>query len=371
MADSPPMCTPDSRQSDPPESRVLRLIDASLNRAAEGARVVEDYTRFVLDDRLLTECVKRLRHGIADAGRGFPWENRLAARDTAQDVGADVTLPSEVTRQTSLDVAIASLERIQQALRSLEEHTKTYSAEAASRFERLRYDTYCVAKSVAAGHRGRAELKSSSLYVLIEGGSDENEFGRRAEALCEAGVDVLQIRDKQLTDRELLSRARRLVAVTQKTPTLAIVNDRADIARLAHADGVHVGQDELSVGEARTILGADALIGVSTHSAEQLSVAIADGANYVGLGPTFPSTTKSFEDFPGLAYLRHAADSTSLPAFAIGGITEENLDDVLATGICRIAVASAVAEADDPEAVVRRLRKRIDATGAPHQTATL
>ncbi|MEO1496752.1 MAG: thiamine phosphate synthase [Planctomycetota bacterium] len=364
MADVPETPNPSARnepQPAPIDGRVLRLIDASLNRATEGARVVEDYTRFVLDDRLLTEAAKRLRHGLAEASAVFGYEDRLAARDTQGDVGTTFTLASEATRATLGDVCVASLERLQQALRSLEEYSKAVSPGTAGRFESLRYSAYSLAKSIAAGRRGLARLGRARLYVLVEGGESEEDFVGRIRELCVAGVDVLQLRDKRLGDRELLGRARRLVEATADTETLAIINDRPDIARLSGADGVHVGQDELSVSDARAIAGPQTLIGVSTHSPAQLKQAVADGANYVGLGPTFPSTTKRFDSFPGTEYLRHAAGATSLPAFAIGGVTPENLDEVLGAGIRRIAVASAVTEADDPAAAAKRLLERLEA----------
>jgi thiamine-phosphate pyrophosphorylase len=133
------------------------------------------------------------------------------------------------------------------------------------------------------------------------------------------------------------------------------MNDRPDLAAVCHADGVHLGQEDLSVKDARTIVGADALIGVSTHTIEQARQAVLDGANYIGVGPTFPSGTKHFENFPGLEFLRAVAAEIRLPAFAIGGITPANLPQVLSTGITRIAVSGTIISAPDPAAVVNNL----------------
>ncbi len=116
---------------------------------------------------------------------------------------------------------------------------------------------------------------------------------------------------------------------------------------------------DLSVKDARTIIGADALIGVSTHSIEQARQAVLDGANYIGVGPTFPSGTKQFEKFPGLDFLRAVAAEIRLPAFAIGGITPENLPEVLATGVARVAVSGAILDASDPATVVKNLIKTL------------
>ena len=166
---------------------------------------------------------------------------------------------------------------------------------------------------------------------------------------------MIQLRDKHLGDRELLARARLLRATTRETGTLCVINDRPDLAALAAADGVHVGQLDASVKDARRILGPEALVGVSTHSIEQARQAVLDGANYIGVGPTFPSCTKAFEQFPGVELLRAVAAEIRLPAFAIGGICRENLAEVLAAGFTRVAVGAAVTSADDPARAVREL----------------
>jgi thiamine-phosphate pyrophosphorylase len=133
---------------------------------------------------------------------------------------------------------------------------------------------------------------------------------------------------------------------------------------LSSADGVHLGQNELSVKDARNIVGPGRLIGVSTHTLEQARQAVLDGANYIGVGPTFPSPTKSFDHFPGLELLRAVAAEVSLPAFAIGGISEENVEQVMAAGFRRIAVRSAVTDADRPAAAVSRLLSKLRTPGA-------
>ena len=153
---------------------------------------------------------------------------------------------------------------------------------------------------------------------------------------------MIQLRDKHLDDRELVDRGRLLRKLTRGTNTLAIVNDRADIAAAVQADGVHLGQEDLSVKDARAIVGTRMLVGVSTHNIEQARAAVLDGANYLGAGPTFPSRTKAFDAFAGLEFLREMAAEIRLPTFAIGGIDAENLPEVLAAGIERVAVSGAV-----------------------------
>jgi thiamine-phosphate pyrophosphorylase len=135
------------------------------------------------------------------------------------------------------------------------------------------------------------------------------------------------------------------------------MNDRPDLAVLTDADGVHVGQEELSVRDARRIVGPGRLVGVSTHTIEQARQAVLDGADYIGVGPVFPSQTKQFGSFAGLQFVREAAGEITLPAFAIGGITTENVAEVLAAGATRIAVSAAICAAEDPGEAARELRR--------------
>src|SRR5262249_29175644 len=140
----------------------------------------------------------------------------------------------------------------------------------------------------------------------------------------------------------LIARAMQLRRITRGTKTLCIINDRADIAAIVGADGVHIGQEDLSVKDSRTVVGPRMLIGVSTHNIEQARAAVLDGANYLGAGPTFASRTKSFDAFAGPGYLREIAGEIRLPTFAIGGIASVNVDQVVASGLERIAVSSTV-----------------------------
>src|SRR5262249_28597977 len=157
------------------------------------------------------------------------------------------------------------------------------------RCEQLRYRAYTLEQSFLFGRMGREQLANARLYLLISA-RDNLEYVIR-EAIS-GGVDIIQLREESLADRELLALARNVRRWTSDTKSLFIVNDRPDIARLSEADGVHLGQDDLHVALARRIVGPEAIIGVSTHNIDQLRQAVVDGASYVGMGPTFPSTTK-------------------------------------------------------------------------------
>jgi thiamine-phosphate pyrophosphorylase len=340
----------------PPHEQVaaLRVLDAAANRAEEGLRVVEDYLRFVLDDRHLTEVSKNIRHELAAALQVFPAAQRHAARDTRSDVGTTVSLPGEQSRADLAAVAQASFKRLEQSLRSLEEFSKTFDPETATQLEQLRYRAYTLQRAAGITTDAVRRLADARLYVLVDGRESSRNFQQLVESLVAAGVGAIQLRDKRLCDRELVERARQLRRATAGTPTLFIMNDRPDLAVLAGSDGVHVGQDELTLKDARRIIGPRGLVGVSTHSLAQARAAVLDGASYIGVGPTFPSATKEFAGFTGTQLLRSVQAEIRLPAFAIGGITLENLSDVLGTGFGRIAVSSAITGASDPAAAARQ-----------------
>lgn len=338
------------------EHDAARVVDANLNRGREALRVLEDYARFALEDRFLTEQFKNLRHELAAAAGRVPPGLLLAARETQHDIGTGVTAAGEYDRQSARQVAEVNLKRLQESLRSLEEYGKVLGADLGRAFEGLRYRVYTLERAVVTGGRARERLAEARVYVLLSGSECVASLDWTIERAAAGGATVFQLREKNLPDRELLQRARDVRLWTRKAGAVFIVNDRPDIARLAEADGVHLGQDDLPVKEARRVLGPDALIGVSTHSVEQVHLAVLGGADYLGVGPTFPSRTKAFEVFPGLDFVRGAAATTNLPAFVLGGVGPENVGQVAAAGGRRVAVGAAVCRANDPEPVARVLR---------------
>ena len=343
---------------------VLRLIDANLNRAREGLRVLEDYVRFVRNDAGLGERLKSLRHRLAIATQTVA-ERAIADRDTPGDVGttfrADATLP----RERLADVVIAAGKRTGEALRSIEEYLKTIDATAAREVEATRYAFYDVEQSIARSFRPANErLARVRLYVIV---TDAFCAGRPwldvARAALDGGADAIQLREKTMEGGELLKRAKQLVALCRQHDAISIVNDRVDIALLSDADGVHVGQGDLAARDARRLLGPDKLVGVSTHAVAHARQAVADGADYIGVGPIFPSPTKPRDFVSGLAYAREVASEIRIPVVAIAGITLENVRQVMETGIGAIAVTGAVCGAPDVKAAAAAFKHAL--AGSP------
>jgi thiamine-phosphate pyrophosphorylase len=337
-----------------------RMLDASANRAREGLRVVEDYARFVLDDPALTKRLKGVRHRLAEALRGFDPSQLIDSRDTPGDVGTRIMTNSEAVRENPHAVLSANFKRTGEALRSLEEYSKLIDVWLAGRFEVLRYDVYTLEKLTLTAVAAHRTLGDARLYVLVGGLPTLGDLSWVVGEALAGGAQVIQLREKGLPDRDLLQRAREVRILTAQARACFVLNDRPDLARLSGADGVHLGQDDLTARDARRIVGPRALLGISTHDRPQLDKAIVDGAGYIGVGPVFPSDTKDFSDLAGLAFVRLAAETTTLPWFALGGITEENVEQVLEAGATRVAVSSAVVKAERPREAAKALRARLD-----------
>jgi thiamine-phosphate pyrophosphorylase len=336
-----------------------RIMDASANRAREAVRVLEDFVRFSRNDAFLSRQLKQFRHNLADLMECVSAPTLLAARDTLGDVGTEITTVREQTRLHMADVVLANVKRLQEALRSLEEYGKLFDPRMSERVEGLRYQAYTLERSLVLGGIARERLAQAKLYVLVSGASCRAALDWTIAEAAAGGADMVQLREKTLPDGELLARARRVRRWTRKAGLLFIVNDRPDIARLAEADGVHLGQDDMPIREARRILGPDALIGVSTHSLDQVRRAVLEGATYIGVGPTFLSSTKDFEELAGLEFVTAATAETSLPAFVLGGVTLSNVGQVVAAGGGRLAVSAAVGQAEDPRAAAAALREAL------------
>jgi thiamine-phosphate pyrophosphorylase len=343
----------------------FRILDACANRAREGLRVVEDYCRFVLDDAFLCGELKQLRHDLTAALASLPAEQLHEARETQRDVGASLSTDAEQTRSSLADAAAANWKRLQEALRSLEEFGKTVGPDLGRAMEQLRYRSYTLERAAALGAAARERLADVRLCMLLTGLQCVRSLQETIHEAMAGGVGMIQLREKDLSDRELLERAREVRGWTREAGVLFIVNDRPDVARLAEADGVHLGQDDLPVKEARRILGPDALIGVSTHTIEQVRQAVLDGASYLGVGPTFPSRTKKFSKFPGLDFVRAVAAETTLPVFVIGGVSLETVGAAAAAGARRAAVSQVLCQAEDPRAVAEALVRALSDVGAP------
>jgi thiamine-phosphate pyrophosphorylase len=198
-------------------------------------------------------------------------------------------------------------------------------------------------------------LDDAHLYFVVEASASDALL----DAALSGGCDLLQLRDHDASDDELLEAAERFREACDRHGVLFVVNDRPELALQAGADGVHVGQDDLPVDAVRRLVGPDVFIGLSTHAPEQFVAGLASDADYLSVGPIWETPTKEGRPAAGLDYVRYAVANATKPWFAIGGIDAGNIGEVVAAGATRAVVVRAIRDADDPHAAASALKSRL------------
>ena len=340
-----------------------RIIDANFNRAREAARVIEEYCRFALDCESLTARAKQLRHELCTAMAGLDGAALIAARDTPGDVGVGMAVPGQLQRGDLRDCLTAGCKRLPEALRAITEAVQSDHPTIAATVERLRYDAYTLEKDIVTFAEPAGRFARVRLYVLIS--SDlPAEVLWLTQSCVAGGADCLQLRTKHSSDEQRLALAQKFAAVCAEGGVVSIINDRADIAVLSGADGVHLGRGDIGIEAARRLQSRPLIIGATTHNLEELRAVSGRQPTYVSLGPVWPTTTKPDLDSTGLDHLRRGLEAlkgTGIAHVAIGGITQDNVDQVLGAGARAVAVCAAVTKARDPEAACRSMKQRIEA----------
>jgi thiamine-phosphate pyrophosphorylase len=331
------------------KSEVYRIIDANLNRLREGLRTVEEQARFLRDDTRLTERSKDVRHQIKILIEQYLEQDLLILnRDSVEDVGQKLDPQTEMKRTGVGDILITNLKRTQEAARVLEEYSKLIEPNLSSGFKNIRFDLYNLEQAYF-----KAASLGFTLYLLADGPEP-------VEDAIQGGVDLVQFRDKASPDSVRLEKIKKLLQITKDAGVPLIINDRPDLCVLTNAAGVHLGQDDMPVSEARRIVGPGRIIGYSTHSLDQAIKADEDGADYIAIGPVFPTDSKGIPiDDIGLDVLKEVVATVKAPVVAIGGINADNLDQVLATGVKRIAVIGGILGSGNVGENARTLKERL------------
>ena len=325
----------------PTDSPTLhRILDANLDRAREGIRVIEEWCRFGLNSAEMAATCKHLRQALAQWHRP-EYRN---ARNTPDDPGTDLTHVQEQQRADVETVLQVNLARVQEALRVLEEYSKIEEPSLGAACKQMRYQVYTLESQLLRSQRLQ-RLLAAPLYLVT---SPCDSLLTVVEAALKGGLKLVQYRDKDIGDRGRLQTAHSLRQLCHQYGALFLVNDRIDIALAVNADGVHLGQHDLPMDCARQLLGPHRLVGRSTTNATEMAGAIAEGADYIGVGPVYATPTKAGKAPAGLDYVRYAVQNAPMPWYAIGGIDATNLAEVIDVGAKRVAAVRAIMQADDP-----------------------
>lgn len=336
-----------------------RLLDANINRSAEGLRVLEDIARFSLDNQKISAAIRSLRHRVRDLFKGRE-HSLLSARDSVADVGQITSQQATGSdeRDGLRDTVLSNFKRVQEASRSIEEILKTKGEYSAGKIvEELRFSVYELETELMSFFS--RQLPSGIYGILGEKFSLGRSNVEVARQMVEAGVSVLQYREKlkYKSSKAIYEECLAIREITREAGIPFIVNDYADIALMVEADGIHQGQDDIPIKALRKI-APDMILGCSTHSPEQAQQAIADGADYIGVGPIFTTQTKEDVcDAVGLEYLEYVAKHHDIPFVAIGGIKRHNLPQVLERGARTVCLVTEIIGARDINKRIREIQK--------------
>lgn len=340
---------------------IYRIIDANINRASEALRVLEDWSRLAKNSIVIPEKLKNIRHNINNSFSSFT--NLILSRESENDIGR--TIENNSKRTSIRDIITANSKRAEEAMRVLAEYGQVLDVNI-KQIEQNRYEIYTIEKELIKNEK-LIRLQNAKLYLIAsrrdvpaERLYNDNKFLSIIEKSIAGGVDIIQLREKNGSEKEIISLAKEIKKLTDKTDVLFIVNDRVDIALACEADGVHLGQDDLPMTEARKITPEGFIIGLSTHSEEQGKNGLTSGADYLGVGPVFPTPTKPDYKAAGLEYVTWSCKNLNIiPWFAIGGIDITNIDKVIQSGASKIAVVRAIMEADNPKEIAQNLKGKL------------
>ena len=272
----------------PMNANIVRLIDASANRAREGLRVVEDYVRFVLDDAMATQQLKQFRHTFTRLMGEIPLSERLSARETRQDVGTGITLDSERRRDDALSVLAANFTRIQESLRSLEEYSKVVCPAISGGLEQLRYDSYTIQKIVQTLFVNKERFPQRPKAAIFDVNDLFVKGEIQAKVCSKIAADFVCLTAKNVSDAQFVAAIQKLLPTIRESNKFLFVVDRCDVAVLSKADGVVLRPEAVSVRQARELLPSCCAVGVRVEDKSDVQKAFLDSADWILTSKRFP-----------------------------------------------------------------------------------
>jgi len=339
--------------------QTLRIIDANVNRIGEGLRILEDIARLLLNDAALSQQLKTMRHELVTSD--WPsYQQLLQARNSEGDIGIHIKAPEQEKPRELTTIVAANAKRVQESLRTIEELAKLPDIAPklnSEKFQQARFNLYTIEQRLVSKLLRQDKVKHlPGLYAIIDTqalkGRSHIEVAKQA---IQGGSKTIQLRDKLGNKKELLPIAQQLKNLCAEQDVLFIINDYLDLALATDADGLHLGQHDLPTKVARQLLPIDKILGCSTHSVDEATTAESEGADYIAVGSIYPTPSKETAVVIGLDRLRQIRQAVTLPIVAIGGITRDNVTEVIAAGANAVAVISAILQAESPREAARQI----------------
>jgi len=324
--------------------RLYQIIDANLDRAREGLRVLEDWARFGLGEN---DCVAKIKNFRQILGKNH-LEIYKKSRNYIEDQCKGLTHQEQIKRRNPEQIISSNAGRVQEALRVIEEFSRLHNYGLSKIASEIRYEIYNLEIELLSLNKLKKSentLKENDLYVITD--QKENLLEIIEEILI-AGVKIVQHRFKIGTDKDNLQEAIQIKNLCKRYNALFIINDRVDIALASDADGIHLGQDDFDLKVARKLLGHSKIIGVSANNKIDISNALKEGCDYIGIGPVFKTATKKNKEPLGIEKIKSLTKDLNIPWFAIGGIKTNNISYLKSNGVKKVALVSQLMNSEDP-----------------------
>ena len=333
-----------SNFTDAEDLRILQIIDANLDRAREGLRVLEDWARFGVGENEFVVKIKNFRQILGK----HHLEVYKQSRNYVEDECKGLIHQEQSKRKTPEQIISSNSGRVQEALRVIEEFSRLYNHELSKIASEIRYEIYTLEidlLSLSKFKKSKELLKENDLYVIT---NQKENLLEIIEDLLIAGVKIIQYRFKEGTDKNHLEEAIQIKNLCKKYNSLFIINDRVDIVLASNADGIHLVQDDLDLKTARKLLGYSKIIGISANNEIDISNAIKEGCDYIGIGPVFETSTKKNKKPIGIDKIKALTKDLNIPWFAIGGIKTNNISYLKSNGCKKVALVSKLMNSEDP-----------------------
>jgi len=344
-----------SNTTNPEDLRIYQIIDANLDRAREGLRVLEDWARFGLGKEKYVIRIKNFRQIL---GKNH-LEVYKQSRNHTEDKCKGLPHQELIKRNTSEQIISSNSARVQEALRVIEEFSRLQNKELSKIASEIRYEIYTIEIDLISLSKSKKLveiLKENDLYVITD---QKHNLLEIIEEILIAGVRIIQHRFKKGTDQDHLQEAIQIKNLCKRYNSLFIVNDRIDIALASNADGIHLGQDDLDLKTARKLLGYSKIIGISANNAIDISNALNEGCDYIGIGPVFETTTKKIKKPIGIEKIKTLTKDLNIPWFAIGGIKSNNISYLKRNGFKKVALVSELMNSEDPKEDAMMILKKL------------